>query len=103
MGCCGGKLTNVTSLGEGQIIPASFNLFRLPAEKSPMAIDRIRICHACPFQTWLTEAEYYRNKDTVLPVFQMSAGRKLFCSHGRFWVPGQAYLIDGRCPSDRWG
>ena len=121
MGCCGKKLVRVSgkvkNIAKGNITLALS--FVLPAFKFEFADDRIRACHKCKKQTWLTAAEYLawmkaqgittviKNLDVLeklpeLPKKNHERGRKLCCMICKCFVPAKAYVKEEACPLGKW-
>jgi len=113
MGCCGNKtVTQAKNIAIGYA-----NLTR--DKKYEFTDSRIRECHKCQFQTWLTWAEYTRwlaehgleilinfsqlEKLPRLPEQKQDAKRKnLFCKLCKCYVPAAARVKDKKCPKGRW-
>ena len=100
MGCCGENRVSTARPGEGRIVPFRSN--PLPANRSPLGPFRVQVCHGCNLVTWMTEDEFLQFGPGNLPVIAAGPGRKPYCSKGGFWVPGEAYKLDGKCPVNKW-
>ena len=93
-------------------------VFSLSPEKYKYAHSRIRKCHECEKQTWLTTMEYLKwlkdngievikNLDQLeklpeLPHGERGAGRKLFCKLCKCFIPAKARVKEEKCPLGKW-
>jgi len=114
MSCCG----TISNIIEGYVVYGLDKIFSMPAEKYEFAHGRIRICHGCEKQTWLTGMEYLKwlkdngvefikNLDQLeklpeLPGGERGPGKKLFCKVCKCFVPAAAYVPDKKCPLNKW-
>jgi len=118
MGCCKDKIKKAVSIISGNVNFIRLAFFDMPPEKYEYADDRIRACHGCEKQTWLTGMEYLKwlkdngievlkhldelEKLPELPHGERGPGKKLFCKICKCFVPAAAYVKDKKCPLDKW-
>ncbi|RLC38843.1 hypothetical protein DRH27_01285 [Candidatus Falkowbacteria bacterium] len=114
MGCCG-KTKNIVKGLSGVAIE---KLTRLKIASYEFTNDRIRTCHKCDEQTWLTKIEYLtwlfdngikilRNWSQLetLPKLSKKEQRKncgLYCRICKCFIPGKARIDNEKCPLDKW-
>ncbi len=87
--------------------------------KSKFTPDRIRTCHKCNEQTWMSTVEYVSwltkngikvlknftelEKLSKLPKQEQTKGRRnLYCRLCKCFLPGKARVEDMKCPLGKW-
>jgi hypothetical protein len=112
MGCCGKAIQKGRNIAVGYT-----NLLR--GRKYEFTDDRVRACHNCPYQTWMSHKEYAawlaRNglkilrhfteleKLPLLPKYERGPKRRcLYCRICKCFVPAKARVKEKICPDGRW-
>ncbi len=116
MACCGKKIKHIA---QGYTSLAIEKTTGKEVFKYEFADDRIRECHKCDEQTWLSEAEYaawllknskkiLRNFDDLsilpqLPKQEQSKSRnRLYCRICKCFIPAAARVPDKECSLGIW-
>jgi len=111
--CCGKTIKSVKSMTAGY-----FNLV-VVSRKYVHTDNRIRICHNCKEQTWMSKIEYIKwlknngidilknfNDLEKLPKLAKHAlsrtRRNLFCRICKCFIPAKASIKDSTCPLGKW-
>ena len=118
MGCCGDKIKKLGTIAKSHAQVLYDKVFRVSGVKYEWADDRIRACHKCDKQTWMTRMEYLawlaeHAKEVVqniadlsvlteLPQMDNRSKTKLFCQICKCWIPGKARVKDEHCPMGLW-
>ena len=116
MGCCNDKIKGY--LETGQAVFTGY-FYQAIDKKCDATDDRIRVCHRCDEQTWLSIKEYFtwlkkngvailKNLDQLetlprLEKFHPGPGRSnLFCRLCKCFVPAKARVENQKCPLGKW-
>ncbi len=118
MGCCGDKLKAIKTISQAHAQFVYEKVFRVSGKKYEWTDDRIRACHKCGKQTWMTRMEYIawicsnakdilRHIDDLsilpeLPKLESRPKTKLFCMICKCWIPGKARVKENTCPENLW-
>jgi hypothetical protein len=112
MTCCG---KTKKALNKGKNIAKGFTAVAV-GKKYEFTDGRIRICRACPYNTWMTRIEYgkwlFKNGIKVLTNFddlaklpmlpKQKTGRNIYCRICKCDIPAKARVEDVKCPKDKW-
>ncbi|HIJ67727.1 MAG TPA: hypothetical protein HPP51_05525 [Planctomycetes bacterium] len=116
MTCCG-KAKSIIRQG-GRIAQGFTNL--AAGRKCPQTDARIRTCHKCDEQTWMSKKQYagwlqshglvlvLKSLDDLtglpkLPKQEQARGRRnLFCRICKCFIPAKARVQSEKCPLGKW-
>ncbi len=114
MGCCG-KGKNIVKGYTGHLIEKATGK---KVMKYAYTDDRVRACHKCDEQTWLTKSEYLKwlfdngidistnfkqlEKLPKLPKKENGKGCGLYCRICKCFIPGKARIEDEICLLGKW-
>jgi hypothetical protein len=121
MGCCGqkdGVINTLKTIASGYAHKTLHDIFFVRGKVSDQAEQRMAICIACEFQTWMKKADYLKwlashgievlehlNRLSELPLLDKhdyAQGLSMFCRDCKCWLPAKTFVPDADCPRNKW-